>query len=375
MTEFGRLLRNFREQCNNPVKGGKLSQEKFGELLGDELGMKAGYSGASISYWERNEYQIHKDDRHILIALLKVLYANNGLKTLHEAEALLNAGNFRALDENEKQQIFPKDLLTLPTPSILSDMKNQGIPVEPSAGNSPRLFDFQEIIMKASDGPHPAWPRVAAAIMRKISDLVEAANPGRVLIWLPVWIFAYSLLSPSLQWPYSNHTTAKEALYLYMAATFILPLFIGLLAGTDKNLTWKSRDKASPLMIRLYTYQGAFVGFHVGYFFIFTIHLATYYLQVAPAIWVQFVLASFPVFMGAVGAYVVPDNLWRAYKRLSLSDGWIVFVFILLGPFWNWFFLEFYIFILSRTQGVLIILTALLLGVWLAARKPKSKKV
>jgi len=372
MSTFGESLLELRNRSSDPYHPNrKLSQERFGQLLGEEMA-DHGFSGTAVHYWENGKSQIHKDDRIVLITILKVLYKNGGLKTIAEAESLLIYGNYRALDENEKQQIFPKNLLTSP---ILSEIRNQIIPVEPLAGNASSRFDFQEIVTKASNGPPPAWPRITAAVLRKASDHVEAANPVRLLIWLPVWILAYNLLSPSLQWPYFNYKIAEDSIYFYMAATFILPLLIGLFTNTEKNPVWNSREKASPLTIRAYTYQGAFVGFHIGYFALFILHLIAYYLQTTPAIWMQFILASLPLFMGSIGAHVVPDNLWRAYQRLSLADGWIFFVSILIGPFWTWLFLEFHELILSRTQGVIIVLTALIVATWWSGHKFKNKKV
>jgi len=102
VTDFGKLLRTFREQCHNPGKGGKLSQQWLGRLLGEEMGIS--FSGATVSYWESGESKIHADDRFLLISLLKVLYKNEGLKTLSDAETLLEAGNYRALNPDEKRR-------------------------------------------------------------------------------------------------------------------------------------------------------------------------------------------------------------------------------------------------------------------------------
>ncbi len=108
-TSFGRLLRYHRRKCSDPLRGGLLTQERLGELLGEELGDR-GYSGAAVSDWERDQSQIHKDDRAVLIALMNVLNQTGGLSTMAEANELLLLGNYRALDSRENQQIFRGNL-------------------------------------------------------------------------------------------------------------------------------------------------------------------------------------------------------------------------------------------------------------------------
>lgn len=106
MTTFGHLLRLYRRQCSDPLRGGTLTQSRLGELIGDEIG-HAGYSGAAVSDWERDKSKIHADDRLVLVALLAVLYECGGLPSPADANTFLAAGNYRALDEAELAHIFP----------------------------------------------------------------------------------------------------------------------------------------------------------------------------------------------------------------------------------------------------------------------------
>lgn len=106
MTSFGNMLRVCRRQCHDPLRGGLLTQERLGELLGHELG-HAGYSGAAVSDWERDKSKIDEDDRLVLVALVNVLYKHGGVKNPAEANDLLRAGNYRGLDQSEKLRVFP----------------------------------------------------------------------------------------------------------------------------------------------------------------------------------------------------------------------------------------------------------------------------
>lgn len=110
MSQFGTLLRYYRRQSHDPERGGALTQERLAELLGSELGVIT-YSGAAVSDWERGASQIDKDQRLVLVCLLKILCACGGLLTLEQANGLLWAGNYRPLDEDERQQVFPPGLV------------------------------------------------------------------------------------------------------------------------------------------------------------------------------------------------------------------------------------------------------------------------
>lgn len=99
---FGQNIRFFRERCSDRErKRGLLSQERLGELIGAELGIKGGLSGATIGYWEQDKKRPRSDERNILIALVKTLYECKGIQTVKEANELLESGDYRALNEDE----------------------------------------------------------------------------------------------------------------------------------------------------------------------------------------------------------------------------------------------------------------------------------
>src|SRR5687768_14482589 len=110
MTQFGTLLRKYRQSCVDPIYSRRISQEYLGELIGNELGMYS-FSGAAVSYWELGQSKINDDDRHTLVALLRILYKHGGIKNISEATELLEAGNYRALDFDEIKLIFPEETI------------------------------------------------------------------------------------------------------------------------------------------------------------------------------------------------------------------------------------------------------------------------
>ena len=80
MSTFGELLRFHRRQSRDPDRGGMLTQARFGELIGLELG-DAGYAGAAVSYWEQDKTKINEDDRLVLVSLISVLHQCGGLSS------------------------------------------------------------------------------------------------------------------------------------------------------------------------------------------------------------------------------------------------------------------------------------------------------
>lgn len=99
---FGQNIRFFRERCSDRErKRGLLSQERLGELIGAELGIRGGLSGATIGYWEQDKKRPRSDERNILIALVKTLHECEGIQTVEEANELLESGDYRALNEDE----------------------------------------------------------------------------------------------------------------------------------------------------------------------------------------------------------------------------------------------------------------------------------
>jgi eukaryotic-like serine/threonine-protein kinase len=102
---FGRLVRRYRRQCADPERGGLLTQERLGELMGNILG-HSGYSGAAVSDWERDRSKIDEDDRPVLVSLVHVLVVCGGLKQVAEGDELLHAGNYRGLDPAEQETVF-----------------------------------------------------------------------------------------------------------------------------------------------------------------------------------------------------------------------------------------------------------------------------
>lgn len=106
MSAFGDLLRSYRHKSRDPQSGRPLTQERLAELLSIASKLE-GYSGGTVSNWERGVNQIRRDDRHVLVGLVKTLYQTGGIKTAGEAQALLFTGNYRPLDEMELGQVNP----------------------------------------------------------------------------------------------------------------------------------------------------------------------------------------------------------------------------------------------------------------------------
>lgn len=104
MESFGKLLKLCRKRCWDSARERSLTQERLAELLGIESGVES-LSGGTVSNWERGLNQIRRDDRHVLVGLIKVLHEGGGIGDLEAANKLLISGNYRPLDAREAAQV------------------------------------------------------------------------------------------------------------------------------------------------------------------------------------------------------------------------------------------------------------------------------
>ena len=359
MTKFGKQLREFRQQCNDKKSPhGRLTQEKFAELVGQDLGIS--YSGAAVSDWERGVSKIHADQRKVLISMINVLHQQGGIKTPLEANQLLDAGNYRALNPAESKEIFQESAADLEAQQSHTECTENKSMLLNLMGmlffDSPQ--EFRVMLATAQDGPPPAWPRVMVATYRKFAEHISVSNILTFILWVWVWLLAWALISPSLRWPFSNQNEAFSAVVIYAGGAIVIPAIAGALTNTKHNEFWQ-KQLISELNLRLYTHQGASIGFHVGYFFIFMIGLLRYNLGLPSITWMDLLAAAFPVVLAYASARLVPRNLLLAYKSLSLRNGAIFFIFFLFSPAWAYFLLNSYDVLLTKALGIFTVLMAL----------------
>jgi hypothetical protein len=373
MTDFGMILRIIRKRCIDPdVPGRSLTQERFGELLGRELGIQGSFSGAAVSDWERGKSRIRADDRLVLISLLAVLQRQGGIRDISEANELLETGNYRALNPAEIEKVFPEE--REPAHSHPQQESPQRF-LPPSADKTPFILgeELRASVARAKEGPEPAWPRMIVAVLRSFSGRWTVLHSLKALLWFWIWLFAWGLMAPSLHWPFSSHADAVSVVRMYAGGTIAIPPLIGLLTDTKNNAFWQRHNLATAAVTRLYTHQGAFIGFHLGYFGAFVIGLLRYYLHLQPTIWFDLTSAISPLIVGYMGARLVPYNLWQAYGRLKLTDGEIFFFFIVFGPLWGFMFLEIYPYLLNPMIGAFIILLTITTLITLTAWQYRQK--
>lgn len=333
---FGSLLREFRLKSHNPKTKKPFTQQEVGEYLREEIGIR--YSGTAVSDWERNQSKIHADDRSLLVTIIKILKNHGGIKTIIEANLLLEAGNYRALNNEETKILFPE--------SILDEQENES--------------------------PVPAWAEKSVSTIRKFTDSLSAWHFVKIIIWVWIFFITYWLILPSLQFPFINKEVAINNMRLYVIGTLCIPLAIGWMTNIKNNSYWKEQNIQNPINLWLYAFQGGYVGFHVGYFFVFFLTLMlTQFKQ--SATWFEIIKILFIIIVSYASAQLVPYNLWRAYQRLELKDGWIFFIFVIVGIGWAFFFLEYYEMLTSPILGAVMMLLAITFIIIIEVMKKHKK--
>ncbi|MBN1146214.1 MAG: helix-turn-helix transcriptional regulator [Anaerolineales bacterium] len=350
---FGELLRLYRRQSKDPLRGGSLTQERLGELLGQALGIPTGYSGAAISDWERGKSRIHQDDRRLLVSLVKVLYATGGLGSLAEADSLLWVGNYRALNPDEQRQVF-------------SVGEKEGLP---SSGRQLHMLivllteyiirpgqALRQAALDEGRGP-PYWPNALLILMGRAFEGWSAERVLQALGWAAVWLLAWALVLPLLKWPYGSAQGAFLALRSYLIGALALPLFVGLLTRTRGDGFWERQELASEWALRFFTHLGACIGFNLGCVMLFGVALPLYYLGCWPLPRLLTGLAAaWPVMLAYAAARQAPFNQWRAFGRLRFADGAIFSVFFLFRPVWGVFLYSVHPQLLNPLVGLIVLL-------------------
>ena len=373
MTRFGEILRTFREAGNDPDRFNKrLTQKRLGKLMGIEMG-DLGFSGSAISYWESGESKISAQDRSVLMALIKVLHRCGGLKTVADANRLLRAGSYRELDTDETEKIFGELRSAADAHELKLNQESSKSFLSFWTENVFSLFDVElkKLLDDAEEGPRPVWPRLLAVLMRKTSEQISFSP--KAVLWIGIWWLAWWLIAPSMRWPFADRAAALQAIGMYVVGTLVVPLLIGSLIDTKHNDYWIEQGIAHSRLLRLYTYQGASIGFNLAYFFVLPLVLVKHYFDLVPSNWPAVIAVTLGLILANMGARVVPHNLWLVYHRLRLGDGAVFFVVALIGPLWGLFFLEYYPILLTPFWGAVVILAALLLFILIpVGRSPKK---
>jgi transcriptional regulator with XRE-family HTH domain len=181
MSAFGDLLRQYRERATHPTDGKKLGQQQLADLMGAEIGIES-LTGATISNWERGKYSIDHNDRLTLTRLIKTLHTCGGIRSLAEANALLAAGNYRPLDDDEISAIAPtwvKSAAPLPHHAPSSSAPNLTPAIAPH-GILGRARELDQIFnLLRLDDPTPDIPPVALRGMGGVGKTTLALAIGR----------------------------------------------------------------------------------------------------------------------------------------------------------------------------------------------------
>ncbi len=334
LTTFGTLLRSFRNKCNDPLTGRRLTQERLGALIGEAVGTH--YSAQAVSDWERNRSQINKDHRQVLIALIQILRDLGGIRSIDEAERLLAAGNYRGLDREELYQTF-------------------GV----------------EKTEKAAEIRKRYWHLQFDTLYNWKNNLTLASGI-KLIVWLMCWATTYLGIRPILDFSIREQANLVTPAVIWSLTLWVLPFVVAWCAPPKLKAPEGCPASTAPYWLRT---VGASLGFCLGAMSVLALALISYNLYLYP--WpepISFLISLWPVMLGGEGGNLI-------YWRQSKQNGWkilrkdiVFFLVLLIPPLLGAGFYLLHQIILTRVFGplLLIVIMSSLGGVFYALTCPSS---
>ncbi len=326
-TSFGALLRRYRTHTVDPYTNKPLSQERLAEFVNVAV--------ATISYWENDQRRIRVEDRALLLAILQVLHRHGGIKTVAEANALLLAGGYAPLGQDEREENLP-DL-------IPDDTQDGGSPPKDIPVEQPYLlFNLRAMLFK--DEGRGGESTLAAAVLYWLGSPAQrltAHDVLRLIGFLFLWLAAALAWWIFLQWPYHDDDAARLACLIWGGATALVPILLGLAMRCDhQDMLQEKTNYRLGIVVRRIT--GALGGYQMGAALVFATALLLFYLALWPLPrWLVVLLAGLPMLLAYAAGRRMPYNYYRAFRdslgetrALRLDDGdlAVLLAFLALGP-------------------------------------------
>lgn len=393
--EFGRLLRKYREQATAPFDGKRLTQESLAGLLEEMADLPL--SPATISNWESDKHPIKSNDRQTLIGLISVLNKCNGIHSLDEAQELLFAGNYRALDSNEIGQINPNWLddsehsvehlqhsegrvIQIDGDYFSGDKYEtyEGPVVQTNTGNVTiiniiSLKTIKEWLAtyfrwdEADEHARSSW---AGMVIWSFSTFVErfAQNILLYCISILMWIATIWLIIPILQWPLDDPEARRIACVKVASGLIGIPIALALLTTPDNFELFAIESGQQKSTMFFLKWTGALVSFFVFSIFLLVVAIIWFYVALPPInVWLLRMFVLLPLFMGYVVARRIPADRYKMFegvlKRHPADKLFFIVFFVaaLLVPAAIYYW---YNFLAERAVGLTILLLIIGIVLW-----------
>lgn len=306
MDTFGSFLRYYRKVATDPLNGNPLSQARFAELLNVSI--------ATVSYWENNQRYIPAQDRPLLLSLLEALSKHGGIQSLAEANALLEAGEYRALNKKESERLQHFYPQPLPETAATTVEVVPTVPLGP-ADQHADTRNWLALLFHVETAPDES--RLAALVWYLFDRPIQLATPDGLLRLLGMgilWIAATWSWSLLWRWPYANIAIARQSLIIWIVASGLIPLFLGLIIQSDRQ-AFLEQKTPSHKWISLHRTIGASMGYSVGLAGVVLLGLILYYLRIWPVPrGLTALLALLPLLPAYAAARRTPYNMFRAFQ-------------------------------------------------------------
>ena len=398
---FGELLKKYRLNCIDPDLGGSLTQERLVELISQHDG-RYFYSPSILSRWQKGERLGSFKERGLQLTLLHVLHQNSneqGLKTLAQANKLLELLNARDLTEHEAAAINPDWVQVVAEPPIEQPDVELGTaepctahPVEEEqiheapGQNLGRWFrEVGEYFFRFSEADEHTRSTWAGLVIHALSHTTKQLENGlisRLIIAATFWLATYFLLSPLWKWQLDDIPTRFFAMVYFAIGSLAIPIGIAWVTRQEVGRELETDTVKKWLTVFFLKYVGAITAFNVlavGYFLLPIIPSSFFDIpsRIIASNVTWGVLSLPPVIFGYVGAQRIPVDRYKMYSavpQLHEADKMFGSVFTFFGPGVAYGIYTSYEGMKEPIFGWILLLSFVILGVWQGQKNRDSFK-
>lgn len=376
---FGQRLRELRLQTTHPQSGKPFSQEQLGDCLARFVTDLPANRKNFIYLVETDQRRLRFDDeRHILLALVDVLYRHGAPLDRDETTTWFLEGGYKPLSDAEALELdanwIVEESASEPPISTTNISIDSSIHVTQQSFGA--IFSLKIVkhwfhtffkTNEASNHVRSSWKGWATYGLRVISERIGETRWYVLILWPLVLWAAVVLFTPILSWPHATSAERLSVSWQFALLGIVIPIAISLLVEAERRDDYLTLPNGKRKLWQL-KLTGAAMGFNLFAVIALLLSLGWYLATGRTVgnlfIWIGILTCTF---WGMVAASRTPLNWWIMFDgkpKLDSGDLLILVVSILLPALCSLAVYFFYDFITAAWFLPLAILTLAAVGFW-----------